>query len=124
MKLENNYQSLVEQIKSTYTDGKTKAIKVVRRELVLTYWAVGKHIVEFEQMGNEKSVYGTKILNRLSKDLSDQLGRGFSRTNLISMRIMYLNYPNLSALSDQLSWGHFVELLSLDNKLERSFYEK
>jgi len=54
MKLGNNYQSLIAQIKSTYTVGKTKAIKIVRRELVLTYWAVGKHIVEFEQKGNEK----------------------------------------------------------------------
>ena len=124
MKLENNYQSLVNQIKSTYTEGKAKAIKIVRRELVLTYWAVGKHIVEFEQKGNEKAEYGAKILNRLSKDLSDQLGRGFSRTNLINMRLMYLNYNDVIVLSDQLSWGHFVELLTIDNKLERSFYEK
>lgn len=124
MKLENNYQSLIEQIKNTYTDGKAKAIKVVRRELVLTYWAVGKHIVEFEQKGNEKAEYGAKILTRLSKDLSDQLGRGFSRTNLINMRLMYLKYPNLNTLSDQLSWGHYVELLSIDAELERSFYEK
>ena len=124
MKLENNYQSLIEQIKNTYTDGKAKAIKIVRRELVLTYWAVGKHIVEFEQKGNEKAAYGAKILTRLSKDLSDQLGKGFSRTNLINMRLMYLKYPNLNTLSDQLTWGHFVELLSIDNELERSFYEK
>ena len=91
---------------------------------MLTYWAVGKHIVEFEQKGNEKAVYGTKILTRLSKDLSGQLGRGFSRTNISNMRLIYLKYPNLNILSGQLSWGHFVELLSIENDLERSFYEK
>ncbi|MEM6964441.1 MAG: PDDEXK nuclease domain-containing protein [Bacteroidota bacterium] len=124
MKIENTYQVLVQQIKNTYEEGKAKAIKVVRRELVLTYWAVGKHIVEYEQKGNEKAEYGSKILSRLAKDLSDQLGRGFSRTNLINMRLMYIKYPNISLLSDQLSWGHIVELLSVENELERGFYEK
>ena len=37
---------------------------------------------------------------------------------------MYLKYPNLNTLSDQLSWGHYVELLSIDAELERNFYEK
>ena len=97
---------------------------MVRRQLVLTYWGIGRHIVEFEQMGHEKAVYGSKILNGLSKDLSDQLGRGFSRTNLIYMRLAYIRYPNVFVLSDQLTWGHLVELLGIDHELERSFYEK
>lgn len=95
MNLQPHYKTLLHQITATVTNGRTAAIKAVRRQLVLTYWAVGKHIVEFEQKGNEKSVYGSKMLIRLSKDLSDQLGRGFSRTNLISMRLCYLKYPNM-----------------------------
>jgi len=92
--------------------------------MVLTYWAIGQHIVEFEQKGKEKSVYGSKLLNRLSKDLSHQLGKGFNRTNLIYMRLCYLNYPNIENLSHQLTWGHLIELLKIDHDLERSFYEK
>lgn len=61
MKIEDTYQKLIHQIKSTYTAGKAKAVKMVRRELVLTYWAVGKHIVEFEQKGKEKAVYGQRL---------------------------------------------------------------
>lgn len=76
MKLENQYQSLLHTIKDTYLQGKSEAIKVVRKKLVLTYWSIGKHIVEFEQKGNEKAEYGSKILERLSKDLSDQFGQG------------------------------------------------
>ena len=124
MDLQNNYTTLLEQIKNTFSEGKVSAIKAVRRQLVLTYWAIGKHIVDFEQKGNEKSVYGSKILNRLSKDLSHQLGRGFNRSNLIYMRLCYLNYPNIEILSHQLTWAHYVELLKIDNELERSFYEK
>lgn len=115
MELQSTYQSLLDQIKNTYTQGQASAIKAARREMVLTYWAIGKHIVEFEQAGNEKAEYGSKILERLSKDLSHQLGRGFSRTNLISMRLSYLRYPDVSLLSDQLTWAHYVELLFIDH---------
>lgn len=120
----NHYTTLLLQIKNTYVDGQAASIKMVRRQMVLTYWGIGRHIVEFEQMGLEKAVYGSKILARLSRDLSDQLGKGFSRTNLIYMRLSYLKYPNIDVLSDQLAWGHLVELLGIDHDLERSFYEK
>lgn len=121
---QNTYQALLSAIKNTLQEGQTSAIKAVRRQLVLTYWAIGRHIVQYEQSGSEKSEYGSKVLNRLSRDLSDQLGRGFSRTNLIYMRLAYLKYPDPSNLSDQLTWGHLVELLGIDHDLERSFYEK
>ena len=56
--------------------------------------------------------------------MSDQLGRGFSRTNLVYMRLCYLKYADINSLSDQLTWGHLVELVAIDHDLERSFYEK
>jgi hypothetical protein len=89
-KLQNQYQQLIQQIATTLKEGQVTAVKVVRRQLVITYWHIGKHIIEFEQKGSEKSVYGSKLLDRLSRDLSDQLGKGFSRTNLINMRLCYL----------------------------------
>ncbi|MEM9835814.1 MAG: PDDEXK nuclease domain-containing protein [Bacteroidota bacterium] len=124
MSLPDNYTSLLHQITTTFTSGRKMALRSVRRQLVITYWSIGKHIVEFEQGGKEKAEYGSKVLNRLSRDLSDQLGRGFSRTNLISMRLCYIQYPDISLLSDQLTWGHIVELLYIDNIHERNFYEK
>jgi predicted nuclease of restriction endonuclease-like (RecB) superfamily len=124
MQIHDTYQHLLTEIKDTYLSGQGAALKAARRQMVLTYWAIGQHIVEFEQRGSEKAVYGSKILERLSKDLSDQLGKGFSRTNLISMRLCYLRYPNTTLLSDQLTWGHYVEIMFIDHDLERSFYEK
>lgn len=70
MKPESQYQSLLHAIKDTYTKGRHEAIKAARQKLVLTYWAIGKHIVEYEQKGNEKAEYGSRILERLSRDLS------------------------------------------------------
>ena len=124
MQIQHHYSTLIEAIKSTYHTGQANALREARRQMVLTYWAIGQHIVEFEQQGSEKTVYGSKLLERLSKDLSDQLGRGFSRTNLISMRLCYLRYPDIALLSDQLTWAHYVEIMFIDHDLERSFYEK
>lgn len=76
------------------------------------------------QYASKKAVYGSKLLERLSKDLSHQLGRGFDRSNLIYMRLCFLQYPDASILSHQLTWSHYVELLKIDHDLERSFYEK
>lgn len=124
MGLQNSYQALLDQIKSTYTQGRASAIRVARREMVLTYWAIGSHIVEYEQVGNEKAEYGSKTLERLSKDLSHQLGRDFDRSRLIYMRLCFLRYPDTSILSHQLTWSHYLELLKIDHDIERSFYEK
>ncbi len=72
----------------------------------------------------EKAEYGSELLKRLSRDLTDIYGKGFSHSNLIYMRKMYLIYSKSQTLSDFLSWSHYVELLKIDDPLERSFYEK
>ena len=92
--------------------------------LLETYWAVGQYIVEFEQEGDEKAEYGKYLLKNLSKDLAELHGKGFSISNLKRMRQFYIAYPIGATLSHQLSWSHYVELLKIEDKLERSFYEK
>lgn len=91
--------------------------------MVKTYWSVGHHIVEFEQDGGKKAKYGTSMLTNLAKILTMRLGRGYSRPNLNNMRKFYLLYP-LCQTSDKLTWSHICELITIDDDLERSFYEK
>lgn len=117
------YNGLLAQIAQTYTDGQTVAVRSLQQAMLRTYWQIGQHIVEFEQGGRAKSEYGSKLIERLSGDLSNQFGKGFSRSNLIYMRLLYQKYPTIADLSDQLTWGHYVELLGIDHDLERSFYE-
>ncbi len=81
-------------------------------------------IVEYEQRGNEKAEYGSALLENLSKDLKLRHGKGFSKSNLIYMRLFYLKYQKSETLSHQLSWSHYFELLKIEDDLERSFYEK
>lgn len=119
-----NYQSLKKEIGELLAQGREQAGRAINTILVQTYWHIGRHIVEFEQSGKEKSEYGSDLLNRLSKDLTFDYGKGFGRSNLFYMRKLYLAFPNSGTLSHKLSWGHYYEILKADNDLERNFYFK
>lgn len=120
----DTYQRLLGQITEVYDQGRSRAMQTVNTQLLETYWKIGQYIVEFEQRGSAKSIYGEKLLKRLSTDLKAILGKGFSRSNLVYMRLLYLRYPIGQTPSDQLSWSHYVEFLKIENDLERRFYEK
>jgi predicted nuclease of restriction endonuclease-like (RecB) superfamily len=122
--LDNTYQNLLNSISDTYTNGRQKAILAVNTNMVETYWKIGEYIIEFEQGGTVKAKYGKALLENLSKDLLRVHGRGFSRSNLNNMRLFYQRYPICEEAPHKLSWTHCVELLKIDDPLERSFYEK
>ena len=58
----------------------------------------------------------------LSRDLTRLHGRGFSRSNLVYMRLLYLRYPISQKLSDLLSRSHFRQIAALDDAIKRDFY--
>ena len=118
------YEQLLRQVGDTLQKGRSRLATVVQNTTVLTYWEIGQHIIEYEQNGNERAEYGSNVLNSLSKDLTDRYGAGFSRSNVFYMRKLYLTYPKVQTLSELLSWSHYVELLKIEDPLERSFYEK
>lgn len=120
----DEYQSLKKEIGELLAKGRERAASAINTILVQTYWQIGRHIVEFEQSGKEKAEYGSDLLNRLSKDLTLDYGKGFGRSNLFYMRKLYLAFPNSGTLSHYLSWGHYYEILKADNDLEISFYFK
>jgi hypothetical protein len=62
-------------------------------------------------------------LENLSKDLKILHGKGFSRSNLNYMRLLYAKYPICETLSHKLSWSHYYELLKVEDDLARNFYE-
>lgn len=121
---DDGYQDLLALISKTYTQGRVSAMQAVNGYLIETYWKVGQHIVEFEQGGKIRADYGKALIVSLAKDLNVRHGKGFSRSNLVYMRLLYLRYPISQKPSHQLSWSHYVELLKLGDDLERSFYEK
>ncbi len=124
---QSEYQNLLGEIASDYQQGKLRALSAINTQLIDLYWNVGRRIVEFEQKGQARAEYGKALITQLAKDLSVQLGKGFSRSNLIYIRQFYLTYPQFqigATASHLLSWSHVVEFLKISDPLERSFYEQ
>jgi hypothetical protein len=117
-----NYDLLIHQISETYIQGQKNAVAAVNAHLVQTYWQIGQYIVEFEQSGKQRAEYGKSLINKLSGDLSLNLGKGFSRSNLIYMRLFYLEFPISEKPSHLLSWSHYVELLKISDNLDFIFF--
>lgn len=123
-KVSSDYKHLINSVGVLLEKARKETYVQVNRILVHTYWEIGRNIVEYEQKGKEKAAYGTRLFEKLTKDLKEKYGKGFSRSNVIYMRLFYLKYPKSQTLSDQLSWSRYVELLMIEDDLERSFYEK
>lgn len=105
----SEYNNLVAEIRHILSDGRNKAAVSVNSILVETYWNIGRHIVEFEQKGSKYAAYGDELLVRLSKDLTLNFGKGFSRSNLTYMRKLYVSFPKCETLSHILTWSHYAE---------------
>jgi predicted nuclease of restriction endonuclease-like (RecB) superfamily len=121
---EDVFNELVEQIKFIILTSRAKVRTVVNDELLLAYWNIGKQIIEKEQEGNLRAQYGTQLLIKLSKQLTRELGKGFSRSNLQNMRNFYIAYQKCQTVSGKLSWSHYCELISMEDADKRSFYEQ
>ncbi|PSL33342.1 PDDEXK nuclease domain-containing protein [Chitinophaga ginsengisoli] len=118
------YKQLVAEIGNLVVNGRENAARQVNTILVMTYWEIGRYIVEFEQKGYERAEYGSQLLDRLSRDLTLLYGKGFSRSNMLYMRKLYVFFPKRETLSHKLTWSHYFEILKSDSDLEVLFYAK
>lgn len=120
---EHKYSELLKNIGSTIETGRSNALSVLNEQILLTYWEIGRHIVELEQHGSERAEYGTALINNLSEDLKLRHGKGFSRSNIQLMRLFYIKYPKYQT-SGKLTWSHYSELPGVSDGLGRTFYEQ
>ena len=111
-----------ENIKNILRSARENAYKQVNFIMVEAYWNIGKQIVEEEQNGKERAEYGKSLIADLSKRLTSEFGRGFSKRNLWNMRQFYLVFPKVQTLSAQLTWSHYQLLLRIENSAAREWY--
>jgi len=109
-------------IKTILEDARNHVYKKVNFTMVEAYWNIGKQIVEEEQNGKERAEYGKSLVKELSKRLTLEFGRGFSKRNLWNMRQFYHKFPKMQTLSAQLAWSHYQLLLRIDNSQIREWY--
>lgn len=121
------------------------AVKQVNFIQLMTYYSIGRWIVEEQQEGSTRAKYGQQVIKNISEKLLNEFGRGFSGDTLKNARKFYLIYKErisetvfslfaieksetvLSLLNEdvpfQLSWSHYLQLMRIENANERNFYE-
>jgi len=123
MKIDN--QNLYKKIIELLNQARQSVVQTINNTMAMTYFEIGKMIVEEEQHGKEKSEYGKQVLKELSGRLVTEFGKGFSETNLKQMRQFYINYSIRQTVSDEfkLTWSHYLKLMRIADINERNFYE-
>jgi predicted nuclease of restriction endonuclease-like (RecB) superfamily len=144
---ENNifYAQIIDLLQAA----RNNIVRAVNQTMVLTYFEIGKIIIEEEQKGKNRAEYGKNLLKGLSAKLTKDFGKGYSVDNLENMRRLYLAYSksetmsrnssqNISEIMSRksekaikqttsvifnLSWSHYLILMRVENEDERKFYE-
>ncbi len=144
----NTEKSLHELCKNSidlieYARGITaKQINIIQ---LMTFYSIGKWIVEEQQQGESRARYGQRVIKRLSEALTEQYGRGFSVDTLENARRFFLTYQDrisetvfrkfaveksetvFSPFEKEspftLPWSHYLQLMRIKDENERKFYE-
>ena len=122
MGISNNY---ISEIKKILKNARQKAYTAVNSAMVEAYWEIGRRIVEEEQNGKERAEYGKEILQNLSKELTEEFGKGYSYRTLREIRQFYLMFSDFEkwrTVSAKLTWSHFQKVLRVSNEKARIFY--
>ena len=150
MKKNSNKITLLNSIRELIVHAQKQIVRNVNYTILITYYEIGRIIIEDEQKGQHRADYAKEILLNLSNRLTEEFGKGYSLTNLEYIRKFYKLYINripqsligksgkadikkrtqipqsLIAESNvpfRLSWTHYIQLIKIENEKERNFYE-
>ena len=122
MEVSNNY---INEVKEILKNARQKVYTAINSAMVEAYWEIGRRIVEEEQRGKERAEYGKEILQNLSKELTEEFGKGYSYRTLREIRQFYLMFSDFEkwrTVSAKLTWSHFQKVLRVSNEKARIFY--
>ena len=143
-------EELFERVAQIIESARLSVVHTVNQELVQAYWAIGREIVLELQEGEARAAYGKQVIRRLSEQLTERFGKGFSVLNLQLFRQFYLAYSGTDQIyytacnklkikpetengprtqsgfqfHPQLSWSHYRILMRVEKLEARAFYEK
>ena len=122
MEISNNY---INEIKKILKNARQKAYTAVNSAMVEAYWEIGRRIVEEEQSGRERAEYGKEIIKNLSKELTEEFGKGFGERNIRNIRqfyVLFSDYEKWKSLISKLTWTHIQKVLRVSDEKARIFY--
>ena len=100
----NYYKEVESLIKQNEINKGVRALQD-NSETLYTYWNIGRLIVE-AQGGEARAKYGDGLIKKWGKILSLKYGKGYDYTNLSRMRALFITFPIVGSVSQQLTWTH------------------
>ena len=97
----------------------------VNYAMVTAYWFTGKRIVIQEQNGGNRAEYGKEIIKKLSYELTEEFGKGFSTQSLYNFRMFYQKFPDPQKFSTVwriLTWSHYKAVMRIAQEKVREWY--
>ncbi|WP_018630144.1 PDDEXK nuclease domain-containing protein [Niabella aurantiaca] len=146
-------RQLFQSVRTLILHAQQHVVRNVNTAMLITYFEIGRNIVEYELKGNPRAGYADQTIRQLSAELTKEFGKGYSKSNLEYMRQFYSTYEkrivqsligqsskstktvsiakrssvrsvkNLPHVPFSLSWTHYLQLLKIDDEKERDFYE-
>lgn len=116
--------ALLAELRELIHSAREQVARAIDSGLAALYWQVG-YRVRAEILKEKRAEYGAQIVSAVGRQLEVEFGRGFSEKSLRHMIRFAEAFPDpeiVSALSRQLGWSHFVEIIYLDEPLKRDFY--
>ncbi len=123
--VQNQISSIIKDIRDIVRKYRAEAAIKLNETIIHERWEIGRRIVEEDQKGQERAEYGTKLIPGLSKQLTLELGRGFSERSLAYYRKLYSYYPNWQILQTRLqnlSWSHIQTIIGEEDEKARDWY--
>ena len=116
----NYFKNIEELIVENEANKKANALRD-NSSTLLTYWNIGKLIVE-AQGGEKRAKYGDNLISEWGKKLSEKYGKNYGVRTLQRMRQLFLLFPKASTLWTKLNWSHYKLILPIKNENERNYY--
>ena len=116
--------SLISDLRSLIHAARQRVATVANSTQTMLYWSVGKRLLR-ENLQDSRAAYGKRILATVSQELTAEFGSGFTYTSLTRMvrfAESMVDEQIVAALSQQLSWSHFMEVLPIKDQLARDLY--
>ena len=114
--------TLISQFRVLIETARGQALRAVDSIPVRTCWEIGRHIVEFEQQGAGRAIYGARLMPKLAESPTTEFGKGFDERNLRHMRSFFQYFPIWNAVRTELSWTHYRNIFRVDNEHARNWY--
>lgn len=122
-------ENILNDIQNIIEVSQKEAYRAVNIILVQRNWLIGYRIAEEELGGDHRAEYGADIIKKLSKELTEKYGKGFTKSNLYNFYSFYKAYPEIFQTVSgksmiQLSWSHYAILSRILDRTARKWYEE